>query len=255
MAVRACGRAARVSYLRGMNVVAGSEVSIGQLLNGAVGLTLLGAFLACLLSGAVHAVLQASGALQTRKGAERKFSRWLAVFSVGLCLAGGGLAGLAVGAGRTVLALAKDKDIGPKTFQGELEKAARGAGMTNMTSLDVKQVRKLLAEAEAATVPLPEHLERFRPQIEEARTKLLPVVKGLLAAHESEGRLAMDEVVVSLWPKVFDELAAWERRFRRAVITSSLLCVVAIEAVLALGCLTMRLTREPQVAAPKPPKL
>lgn len=238
-----------------MNVAAGSQVSIGQLLNGAVGLTLLGAFLAFLLSVAVHAVVHASGGLQTRKGAERKFSWWLSVFSVGLGVAAGGLAGLAVGAGQTVLALAQDKDIGPKTLQGELEKAARSVGMTNMAGLDVARLRKLLAEAEAATLPLPEHLERFRPQIEAARARLLPAAKGLLAAHDSEGKLAMDEVVASLWPKVFDELVVWERRFRRAAITVGILCVAGIEAVLALGCLLMRLTREPQAAAPKPPKL
>ncbi len=253
--VRACGRAGRVSYFREMNLAAGSQVTISQLLNGAVGLILLGAFLAFLLSAAVHAVLHASGALQMQKGAERKFSRWLAVLSVGLCVAGGGVAGLAVGAGRTVLALAMDKDIGPKTFQGELEKAARNAGMTNMASLDVKELRKLVAEAEKGTGPLPENLEPFRPQIEEARTKLLPAVKSLLAAHEAEGKLAMDEVVASLWPKVFDELAAAERRCRRVVIGAGVLWVLGIEAVVALGCLMLRLTREPQVATPKPPKL
>ncbi len=238
-----------------MNAGTSFQISVEQLISGAAGLTLLGAFLAFLLAGALHAGLHVFGAFQTRKGQEPTFSRWMAVLGIGLCVLAGGLTGLTVGTGRMVLALAKDKDIGPKTLQGELEKAARSAGMTNMTGLDVKQLRKMVAEAEKATVPLPEHLEQFRPQIEEARTKLLPTVKSLLAAHDAEGKLAMDEAVATLWPKVFDELVVWERRFRRAVIIAGLLCVVGIEAVFALGCLTLRLTREPQAATPKPPKL
>jgi hypothetical protein len=85
---------------------------------------------------------------------------------------------------------------------------------------------------------------------------LLPSVKALLDAHTKEGRLALNEVVTSLWPKLFAELTAWERRFRRSEIISGVVWVVGIEAALALGCLVMRLTRKDLPARPAtPPKL
>ena len=66
----------------------------------------------------------------------------------------------------------------------------------------------------------------------------------------------MNAVVTSLWPQLFAELAAWERRFRRWEIISGILWVVAIEAALAAGCLVVRLTlKSPPTGSAPPPKL
>ena len=115
-----------------------------------------------------------------------------------------------------------------------------------------------MAQAESAPLPPLDFpgAEQLRPAIEAARTKLLPAARALLDAHTQQGRLALGEVVTSLWPRVFDELAAWERRFRRWEIITGILWVTGWEAVLALGCLVLRLTRKPLVPKPPtPPKL
>lgn len=252
--MRACWRGEGLSYLRQMNFDAGAQLSFGQLAAGAAGSTLLGLLLAPLLGGILHAVLHAVGAWQTQRGAEKKLSWWLAVLGVGLCVVVGGWTGLKVGVARAVVPVAKD--MGPKMVEEGLQNALRQAGMTNFTQLDVAKLRELVVKAESAHLPPLEQLERFRPQIEEARVKLLPAAKGLLDAHAKDGKLALADAVAKLWPPVFDELAAWERRFRRAEIIAGILWVVAIETVLALICLTLRLTRDPlRAAPPELPKL
>ena len=238
-----------------MNFDAGSQFSAGQLVAGAIGSAVLGGLLALLLAGALHVLLHAVGALQTQKGAKQKFAWWLAVLGVGLGVGVGGWTGLKVGVARAVVPVAKD--LGPKMLEEGLQQALRGGGMTNFTQLDVKQLRELVAQAETAPLPPLDFpgAEQLRPQIEAARTRLLPAVKALLEAHATQGKLALHEAVGSLWPKLFDELAAWERRFRRWEIITGILWVAGLEVVLALGCWVARLTREPLVPKPlTPPK-
>lgn len=245
-----------MAYSREMNLAAGPQFEVGQLVAAAVGSVLLGLLLALLLAGALHAALHAAGALRTKPGAEQKFSRWLAVLGVGLCAVVGGWTGFKIGVARAVVPVARD--LGPKMAEEGLQQALRGAGMTNFSQLDVKKLRELVDNVESAQLPPLEFpgAEQLRPQIEEARAKLVPAVKALLDAHAKEGRLALNEVVTSLWPKLFDELTAWERRFRRWEIISGVVWVVGIEAALALVCLAMRLTGKAPPARPAtPPKL
>ncbi len=245
-----------MSYLRRMNLDAGSQFSFGQLIAGALGVTLLGMLFALLLAGGLHALLHATGALRMQRSAEKKFTWWLAVLCVGLCGVLGGWTGLKIGLARAAVPVAKD--LGPKMLEEGLQQALRDAGMTNFASLDVKQLRGLVDKAEATPLPPLEFpgAEQVRPQIEAARARLLPTVKALLDAHEQQGKLALSEAVASLWPKVFDELSAWERGFRRAEIISGIVWVVGIETALALVCLVMRLTQEPKSPGPPtPPKL
>lgn len=253
-AKRACWRAERMSYSPRMNLDVGSQFSIGQLVAGAAGAVLLGALLAALLAGLLHAMLHAMGAWRTRTGAEKKFSWGLALLGVGLCAAVGGWTGLKVGVARATVPVAKD--LGPKMVEEGLQNALRQAGMTNFAQLDVKRLREFVDKAESAGLPPLEQLERFRPQIEAARAKLLPEAKALLDTHAKEGKLALSEAVTALWPKVFDELIVWERRFRRAEIITGLLWVMGIEAALALVCLMVRLMPKPHTPQPAtPPKL
>ena len=242
--------------MREMNFDAGSQFSVGQLLAGAVGSTVLGVLLALMVGGVLHAVLHAIGALQRRKGAEPKFSWWLAVLAVGLGALLGGWTGLKVGVARAVIPVAKD--LGPKMVEESLQQALRGAGMTNFTQLDVKQLRELVDKAGVAPLPPLEFpgAEQLRPQIEAARTSLRPVVMALLDSHDKDGKLALSEVVTSLWPQVLDQLTGWERGFRRAEIKSGTGWVVGIQAVLAVLCFTLRLARKQHIPQPlTPPKL
>lgn len=234
-----------------MNLEAGSQFSVSQLIAGAIGVMVLGVVLAALLAAGLHAGLHAAGALVTRPRAERKFSWLLALVGIGLAAVVGGWTGLKVGAARAAVPFARD--LGPKMAEEALQNGLRQAGLTNFAQLDVKKLREFVDKAESAPLPPLEQLERFRPQIEEARTKLLPAARALLDAHAKDGKLALNEAVAKLWPKVFDELTAWERRFRRWEIITAILWVVGIEAVIALVCLAMRLTRDPLPAAP--PKL
>jgi len=234
-----------------MNLDAGSQFSVGQLIVGALGATLLGGLLAVLLAAVLHAALHAAGAFQTRPKAERKFSWLLALLGVGMCAVMGGWTGLKVGVVRAAVPAARD--LGPKMVEEALQNGLRQAGLTNFAQLDVKQLREFVDKAESAPVPPLAQLERFRPQIEEARTRLLPAAKALLDAHAKDGKLALHEAVGKLWPQVFDELTAWEQRFRRWEIITGILWIVGIEALLAGVCLAMRLTRDPLPAGP--PKL
>lgn len=239
-----------------MNFDAGSQFSVGQLVGGALGSTILGVLLALLLGGVLHAVLHATGALQIRKGAEPKFSWWLAVLAVGLGAVLGGWTGLKVGVARAVIPVAKD--LGPKMVEESLQQALRGAGMTNFTQLDVKQLRELVDKAGSAPLPPLEFpgAEQLRPQIEAARTSLRPAVMAMLDSHDKNGKLSLNEVVTSLWPKVLDQLTGWERGFRRTEIKSGTGWVVGIQAVLAVLCLTLRLAQKQPIPKPlTPPKL
>ena len=238
-----------------MNFDAGSQFSVGQLVAGALGSVVLGGLLALGLAGALHAGLHALGAWRTQRGAELKFAWWLAVLGVGLGVVVGGWTGLKVGVARAVVPVAKD--LGPKMLEEGLQQALRGGGMTNFNQLDVKQLRELVAQAESAPLPPLDFpgAEQLRPQIEAARTRLMPAAKALLEAHAPQGKLALHEAVGSLWPKLFDELAAWERRFRRQEIITGILWVLGLELLLALGCWVARLTREPLLPKPlTPPK-
>lgn len=243
-------------YLRKMNLAAGPQFVAGQLVTAAVGSLLLGLLLGLLLACVLHGVLHAAGALRTRDVAEQKFSWWLAVLGVGLCVVAGGCAGLKVGVARAVVLVARD--LGPKMAEEGLQQALRGAGVTNFARLDVKRLRELLDQAESAQLPPLDFpgAEQLRPQIEEARAKLLPAAKALLDAGAKDGKLDLHEAVTSLWPRLFDELAAWERRFRRAEIIAGILWVVGIEAALALVCLLLRLRgKAPPARLATPPKL
>ena len=245
-----------VAYSREMKLAAGPQFSPGQLVAAAVGFTLLGLMLALLLAGALHAALHAAGAFRTKPGAALKFSWWLAVLGVGLCAVVGGWTGLKIGVARAVVPVARD--LGPKMLEEGLQQALRRAGVTNFAQLDVKQLRELVAKAESAQLPPLDFpgAEQLRPQIEAARAKLLPAAKALIEAHAKAGKLALNEVVTSLWPQLFAELAAWERHFRRWEIISGILWVVAIEAALAAGCLVVRLTRKsPPTRSATPPNL
>ncbi|PAW85421.1 MAG: hypothetical protein B9S33_09905 [Pedosphaera sp. Tous-C6FEB] len=239
-----------------MNLAATPQFEVGQLVAAAVGSLLLGALLAGLLAAGLHAALHAAGALRTQRVPKQKFSWWLAVLAVGLGVVVGGWTGLKIGVARAAVPVARD--LGPKMVEEGLQQALRGAGLTNFAQLDVKRLRELVAQAESAQLPPLEFpgAEQVRPQIEEARAKLLPAAKALLDAHAKDGKLALREVVTSLWPKLFDELAAWERRFRRWEIITGILWVVGIEAAVALGCLLVRLTAKvPPARPPTLPKL
>ncbi len=237
-----------MSYLGEMNLDAGSQFSVSQLVAGAVGVTALGVLIAALLGALLHAALHAAGGFQARKGAEPKFSWLLAVLAVGLCAVIGGVTGLKVGVARAAVPVARD--LGPKMVEEGLQKALRQAGMTNFPSLEVAKLREFLTKAESAELPPLEQLERFRPQIEEARAKLLPAARSLLEANAKDGRISLNDAVAKIWPPLFEELAAWEKRFRRATIVEGVVWVVAIELGLALICLAMRLLRDPLPAGP-----
>lgn len=252
--MRACWQSGGLSYLGRMNLDAGSQFSVGQLIAGAAGATVLGGLLALLLAALLHAGLHAAGAFATRPRSEKKFSWWLALLGVGLGAVVGGWTGLKVGVARAAVPFARD--LGPKMAEEALQNGLRQAGMTNFTQLDVKQLREFVAKTELAELPALDHFERFRPEIEAARAKLLPAAKALLDAHAKDGKLALNKAVRTLWPKAFDELTAWEQRFRRWEIITGIMWVVGIEALLAGICLAVRLTREPLPAGPpKPPKL
>lgn len=237
-----------------MNLDAGSQFSVGQLIAGAAGATVLGGLLALLLAALLHAGLHATGAFATRPRPEKKFSWWLALLGIGLGAVAGGWTGLKVGVARAAVPFAQD--LGPKVAEEALQNGLRQAGMTNFAQLDVQQLREFVDKAESAPVPPLQQFERFRPEIEAARARLLPAAKALLDTRAKDGKLALHEAVSTLWPKVFDELTAWEQRFRRWEIITGILWVVGIEVLLALVCLVMRLTREPLPAgSPKPPRL
>lgn len=245
-----------MSYLGRMNLDASAQLSFGQLVAGAAGSTLLGLLLALLLGGVLHAVLHAAGALQTRAGAERKFSWWLAVLAVGLGAVVGGWTGLRVGIFRGVVVVVKD--TGPKVLDEMLQQALRGAGMTNFNQLDVRRLLEFVKQAETAQVPLLEFPggEQLQGLIILSRGPLLAEAKAMLDAHAQQGTLALNQIAASLWPKVLGELAPWERRFRRSEIITGILWIVSIQAALALGCLALRLTQKPHVPKPlTPPKL
>lgn len=239
--------------MRRMNFDPGSQFSVGQLVAAALGATVLGVLLALLLAGVLHALLHAAGAWQTRRGVEKRFSWWLAVLGAGLCGVVGGWTGLKIGVARAVVPVAKE--LGPKMAEEGLQNALRQAGLTNFAQLDVMKLRELVDKAQSAELPPLDFpgAEQVRPQIEAARTKLLPAARALLDARAKEGKLALNEVVTSLWPKVYDELTAWEQSFRRWEIITGSLWVVGIEVLLAGICLAMRLTRDPESAGP--PKL
>lgn len=234
-----------------MNLEAGSQFSLGQLIVEALGTTLLGMVLAAFLATSLHAGLHATGALVTRARGERKFSWLLLLLGVGLGVLVGGWTGLKIGVARAVVPFVRD--TGPKMLEEALQNGLRQAGLTNFAQLEVKRLREFVSQAEAAPLPPLDQLERFRPQIEEARTRLLPTVRALLDAHEKQGNLPLSAAVTQLWPKVFTEVADWERRFRRSEIISGILWVVAVELGIALLCLTLRLTRDPLPVTP--PKL
>lgn len=235
--------------MRRMNPDVGSQFSVGQLITAALGTMLLGALLAGVLASVLHMLLHATGVLQTRRGAERKFSWLLAVVAVGLCAVVGGLKGMAVGAARAAVSVSRD--VGQKMAEEGVQNALRQSGLTNFTQLDVSKLRGLLDQAGSAPLPPLEQLERFRPQIEEARAKLLPAAKALLDTHARGGTLDLKDAVAAFWPKVVAEMVAWERVFRRAMIVSGVLWVVGVEVAIVLVCLAMCLMRQPQ--APKPP--
>ena len=249
--VRACWPGGGLSYLRGMTPDAGSQFSVAELIAAALGLTALGGALAGLLAALLHALLHTAGALVTRARGEKKFSWLLALVAVGLAVLVGGWTGLKIGVVRAALPVAKES--GPKMVEQALQDGLRQAGLTNYAQLEVRRLRELVDKAESMPLPPLEQMERFRPQFEEARAKLLPAAKALLDAQAPDGKLVLSDAVAKLWPKVFDELAAWERRFRRWEIITGLLWIVGIEAIIAAVCLALRLTRDPQPAGP--PKL
>ena len=252
--MRACWRGGGLSYLAWMNFDAGSQFSVGHLIAGALGATVLGGLLALLLAALLHAGLHAAGAFATRLRSEKEFSWRLALLGAGLCAVVGGWTGLKVGVARAAVPFARD--LGPKVAEEALQNGLRQAGMTNFAQLDVKRLREFVAKAGSAELPALDHFERFRPEIEAARTRLMPAAWALLDAHAKDGKLALHEAVSTLWPKVFNELTAWEQRFRRWEIVTGSLWVVGVEISLALVCLAMRLTRDPLPAGPsKPPKL
>lgn len=207
--------------------------------------------LAVLLAAVLHAGLHAAGALVTRPRAERKFSWLLLLLGMGLGVLVGGWTGLKLGVVRAAVPLVRD--TGPKMLEEVLQNGLRQTGLTNFAQLEVKRLREFVNQAEAAPLPPLDRLERFRPQMEEARNRLLPAVRALLDAHEKQGVIPLNAAVTQLWPKVFAELSDWEKRFRRREIISSILWVTAIELGIALACLTMRLTRDPLPVTP--PKL
>jgi len=118
--------------------------------------------------------------------------------------------------------------------------------------LDVGRMQELLAKAEQVALPPLDFpgADQVRPQIEAIRVKLLAEAGAFLNAREKQGKLALPELLGALWPKVFDELVAGERKFRRAAIASGVIWVVGIQMVLALVCLVMRQTRNSSSALP-----
>lgn len=113
-------------------------------------------------------------------------------------------------------------------------------------------MQELLAQAEQVALPPLDFLgaEQLRPQIEAVRAKLLVEVRGLLNARNKEGKLALPELLAALWPKVFDEVVAGERRFRRAAMVSGVMWTVGIQLMLALVCLGMRQVRNHSPSQP-----
>ncbi len=233
-----------------MNLTTGAPFSYGQLVGQAIGVALLGALLAALLAGLLHLALNLVGAWRMRPGAGQKFSWWFAVMSVGLAAVAGGGAGLQVGAGRAVVPVARE--LGPQMLKDGLEQGLRRAGITNLAALDVGRMQELLAQAEQVALPPPDFpgADQLRPQIEAGRVKLLAEARAFLNARDKQGKLALPELLAALWPKVFDELVAGERKFRRAAIVSGVMWVVGIQMVLALVCWAMRTLRQPVAAGP-----
>ncbi len=233
-----------------MNLTAVSQFSYGQLAAQAVGMACVGCLLAALLAGLLHAALHLTGAWRTRPGQGKKFSWWPAVVGVGLGALAGGWAGLQVGIGRGVVPVAEE--LGQQMLKDGLEQGFRRAGLTNLASLDVGQLLELVTKAEQAAVPpleLP-GAERLRPQIEGAKARLLVEARVFLKAKLPQGKLASSDLLAAFWPKVFAELLAGERGFRRAAMMSGVWSVVGIEAMLALVCLVMRQTRKPATSGP-----
>lgn len=212
-----------------------------------------GMLLAALLAGLIYALLHCLGAWQTRAGAARKFNWWAALLGLGLAAVAGGWAGLQVGAGRAVVPMARE--LGPQMLKDGLEQGLRRAGVTNLVALDVGRLQELLAQAEQVALPALDFpgADRLRPQIEAGRVKLMAEARAFLDARDKQGKLALPELLAALWPRVFDELVAGERNFRRAAIASGVMWVVGIQIVLALGCWAMRTLRPP--VAGGPPKL
>lgn len=213
-------------------------------------MAIAGMLLAALLAGLVHAVLHGLGAWQTQAGVARKFNWWVALLGLGLAGVAGGWAGLQVGAGRAVVPVAKE--LGPQMLKDGLEQGLRRSGITNLAALDVGRMLELLAQAEQVALPPLDFpgAEQLRPQIETVRAKLQAEVRGLLNARNKEGKLALPELLAALWPKLFDEVVAGERRFRRAAIVSGVMWTVGIQLMLALVCLGMRQVRKPSPSQP-----
>jgi hypothetical protein len=233
-----------------MNVTTGAPFSYGQLIGQAAGMAIAGMLLAALLAGVIHALLHGLGAWQTRAGAAREFNWWPALLGLGLAAVAGGWAGLQVGAGQAVVPVAKE--LGPQMLKDGFEQGLRRAGITNLAALDVGRMQELLAKAEQVALPPLDFpgADQVRPQIEAIRVKLLAEAGAFLNAREKQGKLALPELLGALWPKVFDELVAGERKFRRAAIASGVIWVVGIQMVLALVCLVMRQTRNSSSALP-----
>lgn len=233
-----------------MNVTTGAPFSYGQLVGQAAGMAIAGMLLAALLAGLIHALLHGLGAWQTRAGTARKFNWWPALLGLGLAAVAGGWAGLQVGAGQAVVPVAKE--LGPQMLKDGFEQGLRRAGITNLAALDVGRMQELLAKAEQVALPPLDFpgADQVRPHIEAGRVKLLAEARVFLNARDKQGKLALPELLGALWPKVFDELVAGERKFRRAAIASGVMWVVGIQMVLALVCLVMRQTRNPSSSLP-----
>lgn len=231
-----------------MNVAEMGQLSIGQLIAGALGIAALGVGLGMLLAAGLHVGLHAAGALVTRPRGEKKFSVWLLLLALSLAALVGGWTGLQVGVARAAVPFARDHGL--KMAEEALQSGLRQAGLTNFPQLDVKKLREFVDKAETVELPPLQQLERFRSEIEAARTRLLPVAKALLDAHAKEGKLSQGELVAKLWPKVLDEITAWEQSFRRGTIIIGVLLVVGIEMVIALTCLALRLVRDPPRGGP-----
>lgn len=236
--------------LAAMNFTAGTPFSYGQLIGQAVGVAILGVVLAAVLAGVLHTVLHFAGAWRMRPGAGRKFAWGLAVLGIGLAMLAGGGAGWQVGVGRAVVPVARE--LGPQMLHDGAEQALRRAGLTNSASLEVGRLRELLAQAEGAVLPPLDFpgSAQLQPQIDAVKAKLLTEARVFLDAQDKQGRLALKDALAALWPKVFDELVAGERKFRRAAIVSGVMWVAGIEAVLAVVCLVMRLSRKPVSSQP-----
>ncbi len=239
-------------------------LNLGELLAGALLWTVCGFVVAPIGALLLHWAGHAVGLFRLKHVEEpRKFHWSLALLGALFACILGGWTGCKVGFARAVV----DGVVtaGPKVVRSGLEEALQSAGMTNFAVIEVKQLHELIDQAEKIDlVPkdLPEaeelkpYIERWKPQLEEARTAVIAAARAFLRDHVKQDRLSLTELVDALLPRLTHQLERWVREFTRLQIISAGLWIGGAEALLALCCLAVRCLRgkpkSPPPSAPPP---